>query len=138
MSLGANFSSGYTNSLNDNTIQAAIPKLQSIAYSDPCCSSNPVKTPAARYPSMVLLSKSCPSPTPAQFALYPKVAVPSSVRTQAIGSGSLCPTAFNPISRFAHFQRYQVPVPCAPLTPLASMAGISKPTTLECNIYPNT
>jgi hypothetical protein len=31
-----------------------------------------------------------------------------------------------------------VPVPCPPLAPSANMAGKSLPSSLECNIYPNT
>lgn len=134
MSLGGDFSSNYTNKIIDHTIQCTIPKPPII---NPICISGHSTTmgPVARYPSMLLQSKVCPPPTPAEFALYPKVAVPSSVRTQAIMNKS-CATLPDPTQRFSKYQRYQVPVPCAPLTPLAASAGISKPSTRECNIYP--
>jgi len=133
MSLGGNLSSGYTDSLIDKCIT----KPAFIAQSDKCCriniSGNP---PVARYPSMVLASKVCPPPSPADFALYPKVAVQSSVRTQALGTS--CASLPSPVQRFSQYQRFQVPVPCAPLPQSANMAGISKPSSLQCNIYPLT
>ena len=134
MSLGGNFSSGYTDSLTDKMNQAHVVKSQSIAYSDNCPSNTLDKSPAARYPSMVLSAKQCPPVTPADFAKYPKVAVPSSVRTEALATGSLCPKDFNHLTRFAQYQRYQVPVPCAPLPASANMAGISQPSSRACNL----
>jgi len=135
MSLGGNLSSGYTDSLTDKAVQAGMAKVQSAAFSDKGC-SEPVSQKVASYPSMVLISKICASNlTPAQFACYPKVAIPSSVRTQAI-TDVKCSNTFDPVSRFAKYQRYQVPTPCLPLTPLANSAGISKPSILKCNIYP--
>lgn len=134
MSLGGNFSSGYTNQLNDMTTCNGVSKTISISS---CCSNNISGTRlTAVYPSMLLSSKmkSCPPPTPAEFALYPKVAVQSSVRTQALSVSTSCDL----INRFAKFQRYQIPVPCQPLPQSANMAGISLPSTRECNIYPNT
>lgn len=136
MSLGGDFSSNRTDKLTDQAIQCGIPKLQSIAYSSQHCS--PGYQPSARYPSMILEAKKCPPSTPAQFALFPKVATTSSFRTQGLATGKLCATLPDPTKRFAQFNRYQVPAPCAPLTPLAASAGISKPSTRQCNIYPRT
>ena len=137
MSLGGNLSSGYTNNLNDKTIYCGITKSISIAYSNPCCNSgSDIKNVVASQPSMVILGNTCPPPTPAEFALYPKVAVPSSVRLQQVTSS--CRSLTNPENRFAKYQRYQVPVPCPPLDQSANMAGKSLPSSLQCNIYPNT
>jgi hypothetical protein len=127
MSLGANFSSGLTNKLTDDAIKAGIPKSQSIAYSNKCCDL-PMQQTRTNYPSMVI-SKPCPRPTPAEFALYPKVAVPSSIRTQAIMDGCR-----NQTSRFSQYERYRIPVPCLPLPASANMAGISLPSSRECNL----
>jgi hypothetical protein len=132
MSLGGNLSSGHTSKLIDSSNMCYVPKAQQIAYSENCCAIN-LQQPVARYPSMVLSTKTCPPPTPAEFAKYPKVAVPSSVRTQAIASGSRCPP-LNPVTRFAQYQRYQVPVPCPPLPASANMAGKSLPSSRECNL----
>jgi hypothetical protein len=148
MSLGGNLSSGYTNQLTDNALYCGISKSASIAYSDPCynsgtyargidASGNPVPKPTASYSSMYLQSKTCLPPTPAELALYPKVAVPSSIRTQTIAN-KVCAILPDPGARFAQYQRFQVPVPCPPLNPSANMAGKSLPSSLQCNIYPNT
>ena len=130
MSLGANFSSGHIQSLIDK--ESCCKPLPRIIESCGKCSQidlsgSTLRVPVAAYPSMVLLGKVCPSPTPADFALYPKVAVPSSVRTQ----GLMNKTACDPMQRFAQFKRWQVPTPCPPLPP--SMAGISQPSTRGCN-----
>jgi hypothetical protein len=135
MSLGGNLSSGYTDNLTERVMRAG---LMQASYSDKCSNcSIPGKTPVAVYPSMLLHSRinSCPPITPAQFALYPKVAVPSSIRTQLLVS-PIYPV--DPISRFSQYERYRIPVPCQPLPQSANMAGISLPSKLECNIYPNT
>ena len=137
MSLGGNIASGYTDSLTEKAVDAGKPKLLSMAVSNKCCIESEVK-PVARYPSMVLLSKHCMPISPAQFSQYPKVAGPSSIRTQSLADTSKCSVSFDPISRFVKYQRYQVPVPCQPLPASANMAGISQPTSLQCNIYPNT
>ena len=69
MSLGGNLSSGYTSQLTNNAIYCGITKSVSIAYSDPCCNSgNNVNGPVASRSSMYLIAKTCPSPTPADFA----------------------------------------------------------------------
>ena len=135
MSLGGDFSSNQTNKLTDQAIQCGIPKLQAAAYSDACCYS-PGYQPTAKYPSIVINKYQCPQPTPAEFALFPKVAVPSSVRIQSIVDGKNCPSLPDPKQRFAQYERYKPPVPCPPLTQLAASAGISKPSNRECNIYP--
>jgi len=131
MLLGGNFSSGQTSIIIDKSTQCSVPKAQQIAHTDKCCSTS--KSPSARYPSMVLSTKKCPPPTPAEFAKYPKVAVPSSVRTEALVSGSRCPP-INPVTRFAQYNRYQVPVPCPPLPDSSRMAGISLPSSRACNL----
>jgi len=148
MLLGGNLSSGNTDKIQDQAIQAGIPKKTALAHSDKCCSGsiaikmpidpltrNPMAQPMAVYPSMLLNQQmnSCPPPTPADFAKFPKVAVPSSVRTQAI-LDSQCLSS----DRFARYERYRVPVPCLPLPASANMAGKSQPTSIQCNIYPNT
>ena len=136
-SLGANLSSGYTNQLTDKAIYSGITKSASIAYSDPCCNNSGDMSTTASQPSMVILAKPCVAPTPAEFALYPKVAILSSVRTQNLVN-QVCAVLPDPTERFAQYQRYQVPVPCQPLNQSANMAGKSLPSSIECNIYPNT
>lgn len=137
MSLGGNLSSGYTSQLKDQVVYCGITKSASIAYSESCCNNSGIISAPASQPSMVILANTCQPPTPAEFALYPKVAVPSSVRTQSLAN-QVCATLPDPIQRFAQYQRYQVPVPCPPLNQSANMAGKSLPSSLECNIYPNT
>lgn len=135
MSLGGNFSSGYTQSLINNSTTCSIPNIQAKAQSDKCCmTDNTITSQSASYPSMALLSKVCPPPTPAEFAKFPKVAIPSSVRTASLVNGKNCPKDLNPISRFAHYNRYQVPVACLPLDPSANMAGKSLPSSRQCNL----
>ena len=127
MSLGANLSSGYTNTLTDKTIRGGpIGKV-----SDACgqCNSGTGLNvqPVASYSSMILLKQTCKRPTPAELALYPNVAVPSSVKTQ-----SRLPVC-NSMDRFSQYRRYQPSPPCLPLSPTANMAGISMPSTRQCN-----
>jgi hypothetical protein len=126
MSLGANFSSGHTQNLIDNSVICSVP-IRALEDCSPC--SNKPPGPTAVYPSMLLKGKVCPPPTPEDFAKYPKVAVPSSVRTQSMMTKEKCTDISQ---RFAQFRRYQVPVPCIPLPP--SMAGISQPSTRACNL----
>ena len=133
MLLGGNLSSGQTSKIIENSLYCGIPKIQAIARTDNCCSNTVQKQPVARYPSMVLSAKACQPPTPAEFAKYTKIAVPSSVRTQALANSSKCP-ALNPVARFAQYQRYQVPVPCPALPASANMAGISLPSSRACNL----
>lgn len=126
MSLGANLSSGHTQNLLDNGTMCSKP-IRALEDCGSCIKK--ASGPTAVYPSMLLLGKVCPPPSPEDFAKYPKIAVPSSVRTQAImmkvGSTDLS-------QRFAQFRRYQPPVPCLPLPP--SMAGISEPSKRGCNL----
>ena len=136
MSLGGNLSSGYTNQQTEKTIYSGITKSVSIAYSNKCCNNPGATYATASQPSMVILGNPCPDLTPAEFALYPKVAIPSSVRLQQLTSSCLPST--EPEKRFSKYQRYQVPPVCPPLQPSANMAGKSLPSSLECNIYPNT
>jgi hypothetical protein len=136
MSLGGDFSSNVTSKLTDQAIYCGVSKRQEITYSNPCCS--PGYKTSARYPSMIIEKYNCPPPTPAELALFPKVAVPSSVRTKGLANGKACATLPHPTARFAHYNRYEPPIPCPPLTQLAASAGISKPSTRECNIYPRT
>lgn len=130
MSLGANFSSGYTQSIIDNGIMCRThPKvIESCGQCSKSDASGSTPTSVAVYPSMLLLSRACPPPTASEFASYPKVAPPSSVRTQVLMNKASC----NPSQRFAQFNRWQPPVPCPPLPP--SMAGISQPSTRACNL----
>jgi hypothetical protein len=136
MSLGGDFSSSVTDKLID---QQCCSKIQEVSTSIivPHCSNTSGYKPVATYPSL-LLQKKCTPPTPAQFALYPKVAIPCSLRTQCLVNRSNCASLPHYTNRFAQYNRYQVPEPCAPLTQLAASAGISKPSTRGCNIYPNT
>jgi hypothetical protein len=131
MSLGANFSSGYMNKINSDTIKCGIPDQINKVHTQQCCSKSYIPgSPVAVYPSMLLKSKICPPPTQEQFALYPKVAVPCSVKTAAL-KDSPCNT--NPGDRFSQYRRYQPPTPCLPLPQSANMAGISKPSVKNCN-----
>ena len=129
-----NLSSGYTNIQTENAIQCGLPKVTASAQNDKCCSGSTIVQPVAMYQSMLLKSKVCPQPSPEEFALYPKVAVASSVRTQLLSSQA-CTASTN---RFSQYDRYQIPVPCQALPQEAAMAGISRGTTLNCNIYPQT
>jgi hypothetical protein len=126
MSLGANFSSGYTGNLQSASAMCVLPD-RVIDTCNSCKTDTSGSQPVAKYPSMVLLGKICPSPTQEQFALYPKVAVPSSIRTQGI-----IDKVIDKSQRFSQYRRYTPPAPCPPLPP--SMAGISKPSTRNCNL----
>jgi hypothetical protein len=133
MSLGANLSSGYTYNLNQAAIKCGIANVVQKECSN-ACSNEPPGPKNVQIPSLALLN-TCPPPTAAQFALFPKVAVPCSVYTEArsIPNGR-CAALPEPTARFAQYNRYQPPVPCAPLPQSANMAGISKPSTRLCNI----
>jgi hypothetical protein len=133
MSLGANFSSGYTNALNNSIVACASPVLLDTS---PCtntkCTRVPGPQPVAVYPSMRLLSSACPPPSQDDFAKFPKVAVPSSVYTGRLSS-SVCATLPSASQRFAKYLRYTPPGPCPPPPPTANSAGISKPSRIYCN-----
>jgi hypothetical protein len=134
MSLGGNLSSGYTDQLNDNTIRCAIAKVAAESVSDNCCSTYvPGRQFSAVYSSIRLASKVCPPPTVADFARFPKVATPSSARTQFILDRA---TASLPDfkQRFTQYTRYNPPTPCSPLPPTANMAGKSIPSSRPCNL----
>lgn len=124
MSLGANFSSGYTESLQEKQNVCAVHPVI-IQTCLPCKTESPGPQPNTQTCSMALLGKICPPPTPEQFALYPKVAIPSSIRTQGIIDKVL-----DSSQRFSQYRRYIPPVPCPPLPP--TMAGISQPSSKRC------
>ena len=133
MSLGGNLSSGYTSQLIDQVNRCSDPPL---SRSDNCCTKTvPGPQPVAVLSSTLLAKRAvCPKPSPAQFALFPKVAIPSSARTQAIqGSLEGC-RLVSATQRFARYNRYDPPVPCQPLPASANMAGISQPSTRACNL----
>jgi hypothetical protein len=124
MSLGANFSSGYTDKIQQDEVRCAVPRV-SLESCIPCKTDVSGPQPIAQTCSMALLGKSCPPPTEAEFALYPKVAVASSVRTLAIIDKVL-----DKSQRFSQYRRYTPPTPCPPLPP--TMAGISQPSSKRC------
>jgi len=161
MSLGANFSSGHTNYVNQeaskpcacaNASVGPVASLRPVASLQPvvplrpgasaCCTSGKTQvSPAAVYSSIHTISQllSCPAPTPEQLASYPKVAVPSSVRTEAVRDRSYaCAIEADPSQRFSKYRRYQPATPCLPLPQTAAMAGISKPSVRACNLYSGT
>ena len=118
MSLGANFSSGYTNQRIADTLR---------------CSDKPVSNQACpsvmRNPSgQILASKKCAAVTPAEFAKYPKVAVASSIRTQKVID--TCTKTPIDSQRFSQYVRYQPPIPC-PVT----RQPTSLPSVNQCSIY---
>lgn len=141
MSLGANFSSGHTSQVNRDTIRCSLTGILANAIPDTCSVDTDISGqirsqiyPMAIYPSMLLASHQCPPPTPEQFALYPKVATPCSVRTELLRTPN--PACYqDSTQRFSQYVRYQPPLPCLPLAPTANMAGISKPSTRQCNLY---
>jgi hypothetical protein len=135
MSFGANFASTPIDTMAQTVINCNMARNLGRYHQPKCCSTYSGPQPVASYPS-VILKPNCNNPTPAEFALYPKVAIPSSVRTMVIKS--CYDSTPIPTNRFAMYNRYTVPVPCAPLPASANMAGISKPSVRECNIYPNT
>jgi len=86
-------------------------------------------------PSLYILSKVCPTPSVEDFAKFPKVAVPCSVRTEALlVANSKCATIPDPVNRFSKYQRFQAPTPCQALPQSANMAGISQPSSRKCNL----
>jgi len=130
----ADMSSGYADKINLIALQCGFSKG---SISNGCCSKTPPGPLTVQLPSMLLLSKTCPPPTAAQFALYPKVAVPCSVRTEALATPNAnCKALPLPVNRFAKYRRYQPAVPCQPLPQSANTAGISLPSIRECNFKP--
>ena len=135
MSLGGNLSSGHTSQLIDTTISNQCSVSQP-SYSDNCCVKTiPGRQPVAVRSSVHLAKKTvCPKPSRADFALFPKVAIPSSARTQAIqGSLEGC-RLVTKTQRFSRYDRYTPPVPCPPLPAFVNMVGISQPSTRACNL----
>lgn len=133
--LGANFSSGHTEKLNEEAVTCS--SNTATARVGSCRSIPGTKMyPMAVYPSLLLQSRlnSCPPPTPDELALYPQAAVSSSVLTESKRyQTNACSIALNPTQRFAQYVRYQPPI----LPPLvkANMAGISMPSVRQCNLY---
>jgi hypothetical protein len=132
MSNYGNISSGYTDTINQIALRC---KYLEFTGEAKCCLKTPPGPLTVQVPSMILLSKKCPPPSAADFALYPKVAQQSSVRTQALSSPT-CNILPNPMSRFSRYTRYTPPVPCQALPQIANMAGISLPSTRECSDKP--
>ena len=129
----ANMSSGNTDKINQQTIYNGLPQN---SVSDKCCigAGEPSGPLTVQVPSMLLIARTCPTPTPAQFALYPKVAPPCSVRTESLMACVTSNSQSVPKQRFAKYARYQAPQPCQPLPQSARMAGLSKPSTRACNL----
>jgi len=134
MAGNADISSGYADRVNLAALRCGFSKG---IIPNRCCSKTPPGPLTVQLPSMLLLSKVCPPPTPAQFALYPKVAVPCSVRTQELATPNATCTSLPLTSqRFSKYNRYQPAVPCQPLPQKANTAGISLPSIRECNFKP--
>lgn len=137
MNYMANMASGNSDKINADAIRCSLPAVTKTATSDNCCVNNvPRGTSNVQLSSLYSESKSktCPPPTPEQFALYPKVAVPSSLRTlEKLSNYENCTTT-TADQRFAKFRRWQAPVPCPPLPQTAQSVGISKPSTRACNL----
>jgi len=130
----ADMSSGYADKINQMALRCGFSKG---SVSNGCCSKTPPGPLTVQLPSMLLLTKVCPPPTAAQFALYPKVAVPCSVRTEALATpNAACRSLPLPTNRFAKYNRYQPAVPCQALPQSANTAGISLPSTRPCNFKP--
>ena len=139
MSLGGNFSSGYTEKLNESVIQFGIEKNENRGYNNACVEtyiSGSQITPVANYPSMILAANVCPISSPQVFASYPKIAMLSSQLTQQ--KSSVVCMNFDATQRFSKYNRYQIPVPCQPVPQSANMAGISLPNAIPCKINPYT
>jgi len=133
MSLGANLPSGQIQKVIDQSSICNVPVFKAPACSQ--CgnkaidSSGNTVVPIATTQSMLLASKKCQPPTPEEFAKYPKVAVPSSVRTQTLMD---CVKSTNLNNRFAYLGIRPTVVPCPPVPP--TMAGISQPSSRACNL----
>jgi hypothetical protein len=134
MSLGGNLSSGYTSQIIDTASRQC--SLPPPSHSDTCCAKTiPGPQPVAVRSSIHLAKKTvCPKPSRADFALFPKVAGPSSVRTQAIQGAVEGCRLVSPNQRFSRYDRYTPPVPCPPLPAFVNMVGISQPSTRACNL----
>ena len=126
--LGPTLSSGYANSLNDQAIYCGIPSQAARAQSDQCCKPTSGKpNQPAQLSSTYLQTQTCSiKPTPAQFALYPKVAISQSSYIQNLLTNN-CATLPDPTTRFP--QRF-IPPPCVQqaLPVEAYLAGKSLPS----------
>ena len=124
MSLGANLSSGYTDTVRDATVRcsSSVPNVSNTCPSELSGNSSKIY-PVAAYSSMRLQSK-CPRP----LTQAAKVTVPSSVRTESLAK------SIENAPRFSQYVRYQPPVPCLPLPQSANMAGKSLPSSRACNL----
>jgi hypothetical protein len=133
-----NMSSGQTSRVERQAIACGLPAVTRSAQADLCCATPTPPGPFVQRSSLYLEKKiaSCQPPTPEQFAQYPKVAIPESVRIQTLASGGACATLPIPSERFAQYRRFQPAPPCPPLPPEANMAGISKPSTRGCPPWP--
>ena len=130
----ADMSSGYADRVNQMALRCGFSKG---SLPNECCTKTPPGPLTVQVPSMLLLSKVCPPPSKEEFALYPKVAVPCSVRTELLAFPNLtCTSLPLPTSRFAKYIRYTPAMPCQALPQSANMAGISLPSTRLCNIKP--
>ena len=127
-------SSGYTDKINIMALRCGFLRA---GVPNECCAKTPPGPLTVQVPSMLLLSKVCPPPTKAEFALYPKVAQPSSVRTEALSvPNGNCTSLPLPTSRFTKYIRYTPAVPCQALPQSANMAGISLPSSRRCSDRP--
>lgn len=134
MNYTTNIASGNTDKINADAIRCSLPAITRSAKSDNCCAKNPPGPLVVQTSSLYSESKKCPGPTPDELARYPKVAVPSSVRTlEKVNNFESCTTT-TAGERFAKYKRWQPPVPCPPLPQSAQNAGISKPSTRACNL----
>ena len=125
--LGANFSSWYTTKVNRAVIKASVTKDINMPCQYKCPTNISGSTQTTTCQSQNL--------TPAEYAKFPKVAIPSSVLTESRRVTSVCANGTIPDQRFSHYRRYEPPTPCLPLPQTANMAGISKPSTRQCNLY---
>jgi len=133
MNYTANIASGNTDKIGAEVIrcsvEAAAETAENISMPLPC--RMPTGPLTVQVPSMLLASKGCPAPSRVDFAKYPKAAVASSTRTQ-----NLISTYENSRQdRFSQYRRWQPPPPCQALPQSANMAGISKPSTKQCNSF---
>jgi len=130
---GANISSGYTNQLTRRAIQCdqarILAKLQGSGSA--CCSKPPGTNKAALYSSVLTqdMATAC-QPTPQEFAKFPKVGVPESIRIQKTQTSALeCSVnPLDPNTRFSDYRRW-VPNPPCVLTPAETYnPNLPKPT----------
>jgi len=126
MSLGANLSSGYTDKLNEQCCSTVANGLVSNTCPTEVSGNSSKIYPVAAYSSMRLQAQCSRYLT--QAALYSKMTVPSSVRTESLAK------SIENTPRFSQYVRYQPPVPCLPLPQSANMAGKSLPSSRACNL----